>query len=457
MKRILFAACLAFTVAAYAAPPAGWIAAPNATAEYVTEPVFGGRVALYRAGPPGAHSGTEAVVLLHGLGKAAARDWANLIPALAAHYSVYALDLPGFGRSDKGNHLYSPDNLARVIDAVLAGRVERPFTLIGHSMGGAVALAYAASHPRRVSRLILVDAAGVLHRSVYVEFLARVGVQRALGMDSPWFEPLMRAIQSRAENWPQQGELALERAGVRRRLLRGEPTAIAALALAEHDFSRSLRGITAPTLVIWGAEDAIAPLRTGQALAAAIPGARLTVVEGAGHAPQVQFPDRFNPIVLDELDGEPVAAPPYALQEGPVEGGRHAHCDGRRDAQFSGDYEKLVLDNCRDATISNARIGYLRASRSTLRIVNSHIRDGLDAKDSRLELTGAVVRGTLVLDASSVDAAASRFESPHAIAGNGGAVPIVLRFSVSEASAAGAAARGMHDVYRLAPGEMLIR
>ena len=249
----------------HASPPVDWIKAPGATAELVPETMFAGRVALYRAGPPGA---TESVVLVHGLGKAAARDWTHVIPALAQRYAVYAVDLPGFGYSDKGNHHYSPDNLARALDTVLTPRIAGRFTLIGHSMGGTVALAYAATYPSRVRRLVLVDVAGVLHRSVYAEFLGRVAAQRALGLDSPWFESVVRAIQLRAENWPVRGDLVLERAGVRQRMLRGDPSAIAAFAMVEHDFSASLRAIVAPTLIIWGADDTIAPLRTGQALAA---------------------------------------------------------------------------------------------------------------------------------------------------------------------------------------------
>lgn len=452
MKGFLFATGLILCAYAHASAP-DWLQGPNARAELVEEPVFGGRVMLYQAGPRGAH----AVVLVHGLGRNAARDWAKLIPALAERYSVYALDLPGFGQSDKGNHLYSPDNFARVLEAVLEKRVPRPFTLIGHSMGGPVALAYIGAYPRRVSRLILVDAAGVLHRSVYAEFLGRVAAQRAMGMDSPWFESVVRAIQLRAENWPIRGELALERPGIRQRILRGDPNAISAFAMVEHDFSQIVRGISAPTLIIWGAEDTIAPLRTGQALAAAIGGARLTVLEGAGHAPQLQFPSRFNPIVLDELDGRQFAAPPYALRKGAIEGNRVGRCDGQRGQEFGGDYERLVLENCQDARISNARIGYLRSEHSTVRIVNSHIRDGVDAKSSRLEFTGGIVGGSLAIDATSVDAAGTRFESPHAIARNNGDVPSVLRFSVAQVSLAGNAPRNLHDIVRLAPGESLIR
>ena len=445
-----------FLATAQASPPADWIGVPDAEVEYAEDPVFGGRVALYQAGPRDAGKGKERVVLVHGLGKAAARDWAKLIPALAERHRVLVLDLPGFGHSDKGNHLYSPDNFARVLDAALEGRIKRPFTLIGHSMGGAVALAYVAAYPQRVNRLVLVDVAGVLHRSVYAEFLAIAGVQRAIGMDSPWFESVVRAIQARAENWPVHGELALERADVRQRILRGDPSAISAFAMVEHDFSHALRAITAPTLVIWGAEDTIAPLRTGQALASAIPRARLVVLEGAGHAPQLEIPQRFNPIVFDELDGRQVAAPPYALPRGEVRGDRVGRCDGRRGQEFSGDYERLVLDNCEDALIANARIGTVQAAHSSVRIVNSHVRDRIEARSSRLELTGGSVGGRLELDASSVDAAATRFESD-AIATNSGAVPVVLRLSVAEVSRPGNVPRPLHDIFRLAPGETLIR
>jgi len=451
-KKILLALLLAFTMTVHASPPAEWIGAADARAEYVEDAVFGGRVAVYQAGPRDA----QAVVLVHGLGKAAARDWAKLIPALAGRHRVIALDLPGFGHSDKGNHHYSPDNFARVLNAVLEKSAPRQFTLIGHSMCGSVALAYAAAYPQRVSSLVLVDAAGVLHRSVYAEFLARGAVQRAMGLDSPWYEAVVRAIQNRVENWPVRGELVLANSGVRQRLLRGDPSAISAFAMVEHDFSRVLGAIRVPTLVIWGAEDLIAPLRAGQALAAAIPGARLTVIEGAGHAPQVQFPDRFNPLILDEIDGQQFAAPAYALENRPVSGKRSARCDGERYQEFSGDYESLILENCPDALISNARIGWLQSTHSTARIVNSYIRDGIDARHSRLELTGGTVGGRLKLTASNVDAAATRFESD-SIASNSGDVQVVLRLSVAQVSHSGNAPRPLHDIFRLAPGETLIR
>jgi pimeloyl-ACP methyl ester carboxylesterase len=435
-----------FSALAHANPPADWIKAPDARAEFVEEPVFGGRVAVYRAGPQDA----EAIVLVHGLGTPAARDWGLVIPALARRYQVIAIDLPGFGNSSKGNHHYTPDNLARALDAAL--KAPARFTLVGHSMGAGVAIAYAAAHPERVSRLVLVDAAGVLHRSVYIEYLALKGLERAIGADSPLFPAISRAIHRRAESWPDDDALAIERAGVRRRLLGGEPAAIAAVSMTGWDFSEELRAIRAPTLVVWGARDRIAPPRTGQALASAIPQARLVVLDAVAHAPQIEAPLRFAGLLMGELDGA-LVTPPYALAAGPVQGGREARCQGAQGQQFSGDYETLVIDECGDASIVNARIGRLEVVRSTVRIVNSHIRDDLQASRSRIEMTGGSVGGSVALDATSIDAAATHFSRAPV---NRGDVPVVLRLSIAEMSQPGNA-HPLHDIFRLAPGETLIR
>ena len=115
----------------------------------------------------------------------------------------------------------------------------------------------------------------------------------------------------------------------------------------------------------------------------------------------------------------------------------------------------LILENCADVQVTDARIGFLRAANSTVRIVNSQIRDGVDASNSRLELTAGFVGGSppLVLYATSVDAAGTRFEADDVIAANRGSVPVTLRLSVSEISPASAAPRYVHDILRLAPGQ----
>ena len=107
--------------------------------------------------------------------------------------------------------------------------------------------------------------------------------------------------------------------------------------------------------------------------------------------------------LIDEIDGRQLAAPPYALPEGDPQSDRNGSCSGSRGAEFTGDYARVMLDNCQDVRITNARIGYLQVANSRVRVVNSHIRGGIDAKNAHLELTGGSVRSSMVLDAASVD------------------------------------------------------
>src|SRR6185295_17202276 len=153
------------------------------------------------------------------------------------------------------------------------------------------------AYPRRVDRLLLVDMAGVLHRSVYAEYLSRFWAQLAVGVypqDAPWFVSFVRTILMRVESIPFSSDVVLGVPAVRQRILRGDANAIAAYALVEYDFSRALRDVRTPTLVIWGGDDRVAPLRTGQMTATLIPGARLAVIEGADHTPMLSATARFN-------------------------------------------------------------------------------------------------------------------------------------------------------------------
>lgn len=435
-----------FGAAAALADDADWIAVKGATAERVRVPVFNGDVVLYRAGKRGA----EPIILIHGLSRSGARDWAQVIPALAGSYDVYTVDLPGFGASDKGNHLYSPSNYVRVLDALFGQRLKRPAILIGHSMGGVIALAYAAAYPDRVRRLVVADVAGVLHRSVYGEFLGRAVAERAMG-DSPWHDALVKLIISQAENLPAKGVMSIEQPQVRQRLLRGDPFAIAALALVEHDLGRGLRAIQAPTLVVWTSDDRVAPPRTGQVLASLIPGARLLVIGEGGHAPQLSQPERFNAVLRDELRGK-TDLKPYAQPLAAPAPGRSGRCTSERGRQFSGDYEEIVLEGCVDVEIGDARVGRLKASRSQARIVNSHVRDGVESHDSSLEFTGGSLGGDppLVLDETNIDAAGLRFiPRGRVVADNYGDATITLRLSVSEIDGGKGEPRYTHQILRL--------
>ena len=107
---------------------------PGTEAHGIDEPVFNSRVAVYEAGRGNARS----ILLVHGIGQGGARDFRYQIDWLKQSFHVVAVDLPGFGDSDKANVLYSPANYARVLKHVADRFLRRPFALVGHSMGAVV-------------------------------------------------------------------------------------------------------------------------------------------------------------------------------------------------------------------------------------------------------------------------------------------------------------------------------
>ena len=144
----------------------------------VSEPVFGGQVFLREAGV----SNPQLLLLIHGIGDNAGNLWDELLPVLAQKYHVVVPDLPGFGRSDKDNHLYSPAAYAEFLDGLIKGLPEKPVILVGHSLGGAVALMYAARYGPALDRLVLIDSVGLLHRLAVSQNFAR----QLLQFDAPF-------------------------------------------------------------------------------------------------------------------------------------------------------------------------------------------------------------------------------------------------------------------------------
>ena len=129
------------------------------------ESVFGSDILVVQAG----HTNAQTLLLLHGLGQNGFTDWLPALPQLARRYHVIAVDLPGFGYSGVPKGRYSPTNYARVLQGLLMRHAKEGIIVVGHSMGGAVALRMANNYPTLVSRLILVDVAGILHRTAFAK------------------------------------------------------------------------------------------------------------------------------------------------------------------------------------------------------------------------------------------------------------------------------------------------
>ena len=348
--------------------------------EMVSEPIFRGRACIYEAGT----NNSRSMVLVHGVGEEAAGIWTKLMAALARHYHVIAFDLPGFGKSDKKNILYSPEEYSKFIKWVKERYTSGPLTILGHSMGGTLALHFAAAYPDDVERLIVVDAAGILHRAAYSKNFLRFEGKRE------WPRPLKKSLEkpflllneltgAAIENMEKE-DSSIKIDGVlnndllRKIFLGGRSDTIAALAAAEMDFSQLIEKVKAPSLIIWGEEDKVAPLRTGKVLAAKLPHARLEIIEQAGHVPMTERPEIFREVLLHFLES------PLPEGQGPREEMTHVETIGQcRDQStffFSGHYEVIEIENCDSVLLENVTATSVSASDSAVTLENSVIKGG---------------------------------------------------------------------------------
>jgi pimeloyl-ACP methyl ester carboxylesterase len=210
------------------------------------------------------------LLLLHGLA-GSCRWWGHNLDGLGRHFRVYAPDIPGFGlsRSRQRFNLHGvADELARWMDQLGL----RQAHVVGHSMGGYVAIDMAARYPELVDRLVLVSAA-----------------VRAGDVHQPHASP-----SSRCRKPSMRGLSALPL--LLSDLCRCSPQSIFAATegLMRTRVEDRLRRIQAPTMVLWGDRDAMVPITQGYALASQLPCDELVVIEQAGHHPMWDQPETFN-------------------------------------------------------------------------------------------------------------------------------------------------------------------
>lgn len=353
------------------------------------EPVLGGEMLTVRAGPTDA----PLLLLVHGLGQNGFTDWLPVLPQLVRRYRVLAVDLPGFGYSSSPQAKYSPTNYARVLANLLARERPGPVEVVGHSLGAAVALRLAADFPARVSRLVLVDVAGILQRTAFTKHTASLPFS---------VETMPEVLKEPVARLRDLGNILVERVFG----LPGDPTHVlrasdllwgwalrdrtnvnAALALIDEDFSAAVHTLTQPVQLIWGEADAVAPLRTGELLARRLPRAQLATLPGVGHVPMEQAANAFSAL-LDRALKEP----PLPRAELPVDAPalQDLDCKGQVDRRYSGRYREVRLDGC-----------------SAVRLTDL-VADRIVVRDSIVQMTGVQVHGAdIALDITNSELVAT--------------------------------------------------
>jgi pimeloyl-ACP methyl ester carboxylesterase len=240
----------------------------------------------------------EPLVLLHGLG-ASRQLWHRVAPALAASgRRVLTPDLPGFGSSAPAGPGFEFPAVTEALAVALRRRTRGPFDLLGHSLGGAVALQFATEYPELVRRVVLAAPAGFTPRAWPVASAAGALAAPALAVRRIVGRPLsLSATARRGLLWGAVAEP--QRLGVSdARLIlssSGRATRLGP-ALAEvlrTDLRPLLRRLKAPVGLIWGERDRVVPISTLGTIRAIWPQVVVETIPGAAHIPQLERPDEF--------------------------------------------------------------------------------------------------------------------------------------------------------------------
>lgn len=263
-----------------------------------TATVYGLKVRYLEAG-----SG-PAVVLLHGLGGDSS-NWQANITALAAKYHVFVPDQVGFGKSDKPFINYRVGTLVDFLNALYKEwRIERA-SVVGNSLGGFTALAFALTHPEKVDKLVLVDAAGYA--------VPKETDPRLFNALNPSTRDGVRQVLSTIFYNKQlfAGDAAVD-AFYTHKMLAGDGYTVRAFTESilrnEDVVDGKLDAIKQPTLIIWGREDGLTPLALGERFNKDIKGSQIFIIDKCGHVPQMEKAAEFNAALLKFLEGGTLAS-----------------------------------------------------------------------------------------------------------------------------------------------------
>jgi pimeloyl-ACP methyl ester carboxylesterase len=236
------------------------------------------------------------LILIHGF-TSSTYSWKDVFEPLAKSYRVIAVDLKGFGFSGKPDGDYTRRAQAILVAHLLDYLKIDKAWLVGNSMGGEVSLNFALQNPQRVAGLILIDSAGV---SVPGSNSLAPGYARV-----PVVGPVLIALAMTSDRLVRQGleksfyddaKVTDERVAAYYRPLKTRGGQLAALRArtqaGQFPIEQDLNKISVPALIIWGADDALIPLKAGRTMNSLIKGSKLVTIEKCGHVPQEELPER---------------------------------------------------------------------------------------------------------------------------------------------------------------------
>jgi pimeloyl-ACP methyl ester carboxylesterase len=263
------------------------------------------------------------MVLVHGLG-GSHLNWLHVAHRLAERHRVLAVDLAGFGLTPPAGRKATVQANQRLLDHFIAAMSpDEPVALVGNSMGGLVSILQGAANPASVSALVLVNPAlpladaGAVNlftmQRLFIPLIPGVG-EAALGRYYSRVSPerqladTLAAVAADPSSLPTAGrELNLEMIRLRKQMDWAIPSflqasrSIAGVLARRGQFRRTLAAIECPVLLVHGTEDAIVSPASAEWAKRQRPEWRLELLDGVGHVPQLEAPERFGDLVEDFL------------------------------------------------------------------------------------------------------------------------------------------------------------
>jgi pimeloyl-ACP methyl ester carboxylesterase len=253
----------------------------------------------------------SAVVLIHGI-TGSVEDWTYNMGSLSLSHRVFALELASLGALPTDQSGISLDDTILLVKEFIETLGISKTAVIGHSLGGQVALHFASHFTDLTTHLVLVASSGLGREVSFTLRLSSNPLARIL-FRTPSRRALEMGLRSIVYD-PARISTEMVDSGFRRSKLPGYSKSFASLLRAGVDW-RGQRGIivrstledlghvVAPTLVIWGRQDRVLPPSHAMVVARALPGARVVFFDHCGHLPQIERPQEFNSAVLDFLVG----------------------------------------------------------------------------------------------------------------------------------------------------------
>jgi len=258
-------------------------------------------------GEPGA-DGQPVLLFVHGMASSST-TWRMVLPGLTERYTVVAPDLIGHGASDKPRYDYSLGTHANILrDLMITLGIDRA-TVVGHSLGGGIAMQLAYQHPQHCERLVLVSSGGL---GPEVSWMLRALTLPGADYLMPVLFPSLVREAGNAlgrtllrlgvrppfeEHW--RSYVSLTEPGNRHAFLRTLRSVIDADGQAVSAHDRLYLAFRLSTLILWGRHDRIIPVEHANAAHEAIAGSDLVIFEESGHFPHTEEPQRFVEVVTD--------------------------------------------------------------------------------------------------------------------------------------------------------------